>query len=446
MLHFTSENGLPQNSVKAIASDEDGFIWLTTEGGLVRFDGNKFLVFNKSNMAVSSNRMRYILRGMRSGDLYVVAEDDQVIRIQEGRVRPLPLYHKAYSKFPLGQGDSLYAYRSIGLPDLFWPELALKGYQIPLSAAAYFLLSPDAVRLYHKKKEIWQVPYKSSGFRGFFTLNKSLYHLNRRGIFTSIRQDSLTEMRLEGDILKDPVYLKNALPQLYWNILSNDVFIYLNKRFYLLEQAEGGSLTTRLLLWGFDFPVNNIHSAYYDHRNQRLFLGSYTRGLFVFNRKRFRALRAGDINGGDENYYAQVPFGDNAVLTSKGNILRLNGSLGKLPQMENYSDGYSLLMGEGGTIWTKKGKSVYMLSPQGQRLLRRIELPASVTHISQGLNGQVWAGTKTGGLFRINPGENKAEQVFTGMPGITDLLQQSPEVLWAGTEAGLYKLTIPESR
>ncbi|HWV28731.1 MAG TPA: hypothetical protein VN038_03715, partial [Dyadobacter sp.] len=30
---FTDENGLPQNSVKAIAQDCNGFIWLTTEAG-----------------------------------------------------------------------------------------------------------------------------------------------------------------------------------------------------------------------------------------------------------------------------------------------------------------------------------------------------------------------------------------------------------------------------
>ncbi|HVK47198.1 MAG TPA: two-component regulator propeller domain-containing protein, partial [Pseudobacter sp.] len=39
---YTSENGLPQNSVKAIKFDRSGFCWLSTESGIVRFDNNNF--------------------------------------------------------------------------------------------------------------------------------------------------------------------------------------------------------------------------------------------------------------------------------------------------------------------------------------------------------------------------------------------------------------------
>ncbi|MCC7501508.1 MAG: hypothetical protein IT229_03200, partial [Flavobacteriales bacterium] len=39
---YTSENGLPQNSVLSLAMDDNGYLWFTTEGGLVRFDGMAF--------------------------------------------------------------------------------------------------------------------------------------------------------------------------------------------------------------------------------------------------------------------------------------------------------------------------------------------------------------------------------------------------------------------
>ena len=42
------ENGLPQNTVQALAQTKDGFVWLGTEVGLVRFDGNGFQVFDKN--------------------------------------------------------------------------------------------------------------------------------------------------------------------------------------------------------------------------------------------------------------------------------------------------------------------------------------------------------------------------------------------------------------
>ena len=48
---WTSDNGLPVNSIRAIAQTPDGFIWLATEEGLVRFDGMNFYTFNPTNNA-----------------------------------------------------------------------------------------------------------------------------------------------------------------------------------------------------------------------------------------------------------------------------------------------------------------------------------------------------------------------------------------------------------
>lgn len=43
------EEGLPQSSVNDIIQTKDGYIWLATFGGLVRFDGHSFTTFNRSN-------------------------------------------------------------------------------------------------------------------------------------------------------------------------------------------------------------------------------------------------------------------------------------------------------------------------------------------------------------------------------------------------------------
>jgi ligand-binding sensor domain-containing protein len=40
---------LPQNTVFAIAQTRDGYVWLATQEGLVRFDGIRFTVFDKRN-------------------------------------------------------------------------------------------------------------------------------------------------------------------------------------------------------------------------------------------------------------------------------------------------------------------------------------------------------------------------------------------------------------
>src|SRR5690242_7711856 len=46
---WTTRNGLPQNSVRSITQTADGFLWLATMAGLVRFDGAQFTVYNRAN-------------------------------------------------------------------------------------------------------------------------------------------------------------------------------------------------------------------------------------------------------------------------------------------------------------------------------------------------------------------------------------------------------------
>lgn len=59
---WSVESGLPQISVLAMVQDAEGFIWLATQGGLARFDGQHFTVFNTANTpALPSNYITALL-------------------------------------------------------------------------------------------------------------------------------------------------------------------------------------------------------------------------------------------------------------------------------------------------------------------------------------------------------------------------------------------------
>lgn len=49
---WVMENGLPQNTVQALAQTTDGFLWIGTEVGLVRFDGNSFLTYDQNSKPI----------------------------------------------------------------------------------------------------------------------------------------------------------------------------------------------------------------------------------------------------------------------------------------------------------------------------------------------------------------------------------------------------------
>ncbi|MBI3652438.1 MAG: hypothetical protein HY231_15565 [Acidobacteria bacterium] len=58
---WRTENGLPQNNVRAILQTQNGYIWIATEEGLARFDGRRFTVFDKQNTAaIKSNAIQVL--------------------------------------------------------------------------------------------------------------------------------------------------------------------------------------------------------------------------------------------------------------------------------------------------------------------------------------------------------------------------------------------------
>ena len=58
---WQTPQGLPQNSVLAIAQTPDGYLWLGTEEGLARFDGLRFVVFDKHTSGLNSNMIRALM-------------------------------------------------------------------------------------------------------------------------------------------------------------------------------------------------------------------------------------------------------------------------------------------------------------------------------------------------------------------------------------------------
>jgi ligand-binding sensor domain-containing protein/signal transduction histidine kinase len=68
---WQTDSGLPQNTVHAIVQGRSGFLWIATEGGLVRFDGADFTVFNRANTPQLPSDLIDGLLLDRSGNLWI---------------------------------------------------------------------------------------------------------------------------------------------------------------------------------------------------------------------------------------------------------------------------------------------------------------------------------------------------------------------------------------
>jgi signal transduction histidine kinase/ligand-binding sensor domain-containing protein len=84
-------DGLPSTTIYAIAQTGDGFLWLGTADGLVRFDGIQFVQVPLSvNGAAAFGRVRALLRGA-DGALWAGTDSGTLVRLDNGTMKSLRL-------------------------------------------------------------------------------------------------------------------------------------------------------------------------------------------------------------------------------------------------------------------------------------------------------------------------------------------------------------------
>src|SRR6266446_1856944 len=68
---WTTEQGLPNNTIQALLQSRDGYLWIGTAGGLVRFDGQRFTVFQRRSHPAMVNDDCRALAQATDGSLWI---------------------------------------------------------------------------------------------------------------------------------------------------------------------------------------------------------------------------------------------------------------------------------------------------------------------------------------------------------------------------------------
>lgn len=81
---WDSEDGLPNDSINAVAQTQEGYFWLATREGLIRFDGVRFV-----NVPIGSAEKRTTaftsLYETRDGTIWITSEDGRLFRLKNGK-------------------------------------------------------------------------------------------------------------------------------------------------------------------------------------------------------------------------------------------------------------------------------------------------------------------------------------------------------------------------
>ncbi|HEX4757871.1 MAG TPA: two-component regulator propeller domain-containing protein [Terracidiphilus sp.] len=134
---WAMESGLPQNTVQALAQTRDGFVWLGTEAGLVRFDGIGFQVFDRnSNPALPGNDVCCMLEA-QDGALWV-GTGEGLARWKDGEIKAYStrdgLPGSGIRALAEGSGGELWVYTDQGLARLNGDKFVAAGDWRPGSA------------------------------------------------------------------------------------------------------------------------------------------------------------------------------------------------------------------------------------------------------------------------------------------------------------------------
>jgi signal transduction histidine kinase/streptogramin lyase len=160
---WTTENGLSQNVIRDMCQTPDGYLWLVTLDGLVRFDGVRFVVFNRSNTAGIEGNRFMSLYCAANGDLWAGSEYSGITRYSHGR----------FTTYMLKQGLS-----ASDVPDVIGDDA---GHIWALAHTSIVEWNGTGFQLTELPPQLSGCKYYSNGRSGFWCIQGDSLHLFVRG-------------------------------------------------------------------------------------------------------------------------------------------------------------------------------------------------------------------------------------------------------------------------
>src|SRR2546430_11865427 len=81
---FGLASGLPEQTVQSIAQTSDHNLWIGTTGGLVRFDGTRFGIFEPENTPELSVNSIFCLQAATDGSLWIGTVGSRLLHYSHG--------------------------------------------------------------------------------------------------------------------------------------------------------------------------------------------------------------------------------------------------------------------------------------------------------------------------------------------------------------------------
>lgn len=409
---WVMENGLPQNTVTALLQTQDGFIWLGTEAGLVRFDGNSFQIYDhNSDAAIPGNDVCCLVQGS-DGSLWI-GTGEGLARWQRGKFRP----YSTADGLP-SNGIRALARTSDGR---IWANTnqgpaRLSGERF--EAATWDARNPSAA-------------ITTSGSGAFWT-DVSPNANSTGALWKHIEEQS--------GLRKDEVEFEAAL--------GSDQRVFASRSLLVVMRGDRAVVKLRT---GVELPGNRIQAILADRRGS-LWIGT-NNGLARLNGGKLTAFPVSDSLGNESVLALLEDHEGNLWIGSEADGLHILRD--QRFKMVGTHEGLSsdqitaIVEDRAGTLWVGTQGSGLNAMPRttGTGKVRTFTLQDGlmsevILALAAAPNGDVWVGTPDG-LNRIRGNRVDAFTSAEGLPDdfIRSLLVDTDGSLWIGTRRGLVHWT-----
>jgi ligand-binding sensor domain-containing protein len=402
---YDIQSGLPQNSVRSMVQTRNGFLWLATEEGFVKFDGIKMEVYDDSFFPIDNHKIEFIFEQKGDSVLWIGTDGGGILKFN--------YITEEYEIFDV----------KTGLPE----NNISKGIE-GVDGSFYFGTRRSGLIIISANGEK-KVLDRSSGLpsdnvEALIKGDDGTIWVGTENYFSKIVDDKAVE------ILK-----------LSSEITTVDYFD--DKRFILGTRGSGVYLfdtsNNKSFPYRTEIFANRMISCVYRDSHGCVFVGTYNDGLF-----RICSDDSSYISTVSKNYIVSIiedregsvwtgTHGYGLYRFKEGKFItygRLSGLEQPVvfPVIESY-DGSIWLGTWAGAMYRLKDNKLKKYSFD-EKLLPY----DTVLSLAEDRNGVLWAGVYGKGVLRIKNGETRLYDEFDGLPGknIAALFMDSRGTLWIG--------------
>jgi signal transduction histidine kinase/ligand-binding sensor domain-containing protein len=400
---WSTNDGLPQRSVFSIIQTRDGYLWLSTFDGLVRFDGVRLTVFDKSNTrGLTTNRFTALYED-KDGTLWAGTGDGSLTRHRDG----------VFTTYTRAEGSD-----------------EVLGFERDLNGEVLVRMRNKQFYLRNGDLAVAPAEYQAQDTR---------LYLAPSGAKWTITQIESTEVS-DGRVTRYPLKLSfNSWISPFEDSQKN---LWLGHASGLYRLRDGQ--VTRYTNQSGLPPRMQLRPAFEDDEGGVWFATGSPQGSIGLVRFKDGHFNTYGENSGLKGQTINCVFKDREGMIWVGSSLGLHRVTKQIINSYSIADGllqlevYPILQTRNGDIWIGSSSGLSSYKDGRFKTARLPEAYQVVQALGEDRSGGLWIGF-TGGLLLLDQGKLKNLSTLVGNASVSTILTDRNGHVWVGSANGLFE-------